>query len=324
MKSKNFIIGIGIVAVIVTIWSFAAIRSAQAPSGSLDKMDKAGFIYDRAKELMETGDSEKAVNNYTAIIKQFPDSEYTEKSLRDLASYYSQKGDYSKSSYYNKRLLKSFPGIKDASEVQTKVDNINVEMVKSPQTTADSFEYVVQKGDSLYALAKKYNTTIGLIKQANHLSSDVIRLGQKLKITVAKFNIFVDKSKNILILNKDGEPFKTYTVSTGKNNSTPVGTFTIVDKMVTPPWTKPGVGTIMPDDPRYELGKRWMAISCQGYGIHGTNDENSIGGQVTAGCVRMHNNDVIELYDLVPVGTPVEIIDGTASGEKAADNAAKK
>ena len=66
-------------------------------------------------------------------------------------------------------------------------------------------------------------------------------------INIARFSIFVDKSDNILILKKDNEPFKTYAVATGKNNSTPVGTFEIVDKMIQPPWTKPGVGIVMPD-----------------------------------------------------------------------------
>jgi lipoprotein-anchoring transpeptidase ErfK/SrfK len=69
------------------------------------------------------------------------------------------------------------------------------------------------------------------------------------------------------------------------------------------------VGMVMPDSEEYELGARWIPISLKGYGIHGTNDESSIGGQTTAGCVRMYNNDVIELYDIIPVGTEVEIID---------------
>ena len=68
-----------------------------------------------------------------------------------------------------------------------------------------------------------------------------------------------------------------------------------------------------------------MPISIPGYGIHGTNDESSIGKQLTAGCVRMHNDDVVELYDIVPKGTVVEIIDGTevtdVPGKTAAESA---
>ena len=58
-----------------------------------------------------------------------------------------------------------------------------------------------------------------------------------------------------------------------------------------------------------------MPLSIHGYGIHGTNDDSSIGRQATAGCVRMHNSDVIELYDMVTKGTAVEIVDSREKTE---------
>lgn len=169
--------------------------------------------------------------------------------------------------------------------------------------------YVVQQGDSLYKISRKFNTTVESMKKMNGLYSDTIRAGQKLKADISTYSVHVDKSDNILVLKKNGLPYKTYTVSTGKNNSTPVGVFKIVDKMVEPAWTKPGVGIVVPGDEQYELGTRWMPIDVPGYGIHGTNDESSIGAQVTAGCVRMKNSDVEELYDIVTRGTEVEIVD---------------
>ena len=136
-----------------------------------------------------------------------------------------------------------------------------------------------------------------------------------LKITTAKFSIVVDKSQNTLTF-KSGLPFgqeteevvKTYTVSTGANNSTPVGTFKITTKIVNPPWFSGG-RSIPPGDPRNILGSRWMGLTLKGYGIHGTTDDATIGTQCTQGCVRMHNADVEELYSIVPVGTEVTIVD---------------
>ena len=52
-----------------------------------------------------------------------------------------------------------------------------------------------------------------------------------------------------------------------------------------------------------------MGLTIPGYGIHGTNDESTIGSQITMGCVRMKNNDVVELFDIVKPGTEVEIVD---------------
>ena len=65
---------------------------------------------------------------------------------------------------------------------------------------------------------------------------------------------------------------------------------------------------VPPDSPKNILGSRWMGISEPGYGIHGTRDPDSIGQAVTAGCVRMLNEDVEELYAIVPIGTEIAII----------------
>jgi len=66
---------------------------------------------------------------------------------------------------------------------------------------------------------------------------------------------------------------------------------------------------IPPGDPENILGTRWMGLDKESYGIHGTTDPKSLGLQATAGCVRMRNSEVEQLYSIVPVGTEVTIID---------------
>jgi lipoprotein-anchoring transpeptidase ErfK/SrfK len=286
---------------------------ALKPSGKETKYDpienKTTLIMERAETFLKEGRGEMAEAAYVTVITNFPSSKAAEKALRGLAEYNKGKGDLKREIYYYSRLLKEFPGITDTADIKKKIDSANMEIMKSTIKTEDSIEYSVVPGDTLYGLAKKFNTTVDLIKKTNELKTDVLQIGQKLKISTARFSIKVDKATNILELKKDGEIFKTYTVATGKNNSTPVGVFKVTDKMIEPVWTKPGVGMVMPGNEDYELGARWIPISAKGYGIHGTNDESSIGGQTTAGCVRMYNSDVIELYDIIPVGTEVEIID---------------
>lgn len=92
---------------------------------------------------------------------------------------------------------------------------------------------------------------------------------------------------------------KAYPVGVGKYSTpTPTGSYTVISKIV---------------HPGGMLGTRWMglSISIGNYGIHGTNNPQSIGGYVSNGCVRMHNKDVEELFPLVVIGTPVNIIPGT-------------
>ena len=148
-----------------------------------------------------------------------------------------------------------------------------------------------------------------IVKKANDLkNAEVIPLGRKLKIHNEKINIIVDKSQNILTLKSGNKVLKTYRVSTGINDCTPVGTFKVVNKIINPPWYT-AEGVIPPDSPKNILGSRWLGLSEPRYGIHGTTEPQSIGKQVTSGCVRMKNSDVEELYGIVPEGTEVVIVD---------------
>jgi lipoprotein-anchoring transpeptidase ErfK/SrfK len=83
--------------------------------------------------------------------------------------------------------------------------------------------------------------------------------------------------------------------------------------MVRAPWTAPDGRVYQYGDEGYQLGERWIAFEDQpgasGIGIHGTHDEASIGTMCSNGCLRMKNEDVIELYDFVRNGTEVKIIE---------------
>jgi lipoprotein-anchoring transpeptidase ErfK/SrfK len=140
------------------------------------------------------------------------------------------------------------------------------------------------------------------------LTSNIIRPGDELKINTCRFSLVVDKSQNIMFLKREGQVIKSFVVATGKDNSTPTGTFKIVNKLVRPTWFKTGA-IIPPDSPENILGSRWLGFDLKGYGIHGTTDPAGLGRQITLGCVRMKNEEVEDLFDLVPVGTEVTIVD---------------
>jgi len=206
------------------------------------------------------------------------------------------------------RLISDFSNSSEVMNWQKKVEEINIKLLFSPTLTVKSALYEIKPGDTLTKIAKEFKTTADLIMKSNNLSADKILPGRKIKVCTATFSIFVDKSQNILILKSDEEIIKTYVVSTGKNNSTPIGTFKITNKLTQPTWFKAGA-VVQPGSPENILGTRWLGFDLAGYGIHGTTEPQSLGKQVTQGCVRMSNPQVEELYSIVPIGTEVTIVD---------------
>lgn len=191
---------------------------------------------------------------------------------------------------------------------------VNMQLLKSPLMMPGKEYYVIQSGDYLQKIAKQYNTTVALLKTMNGLKSDTIRLGDRLLVFNSNFSILVSKNRNELDLLHKGKLFKRYSVGTGMFGKTPAVEFTLIDKIVEPPWTRPSDGRqIEYGDPENVLGSRWMAIKSTehpeltGFGIHGTWERDSIGKQSSAGCIRMLNEDVEELFDLVPRKTSVTI-----------------
>jgi lipoprotein-anchoring transpeptidase ErfK/SrfK len=119
--------------------------------------------------------------------------------------------------------------------------------------------------------------------------------------------IVVSLEDRKLALVEDGQTKKIYTVAVGKPSTpSPEGTFTIERRAVNPIYHHDGK-TVLPG-PHNPVGSRWMGLSIRGYGIHGTNEPNSIGKAASHGCIRMAKADLEEFYELVAVGDTVELI----------------
>lgn len=117
--------------------------------------------------------------------------------------------------------------------------------------------------------------------------------------------IIVNKSSLTCSYYENGRLISSYKCAIGKASTpTPNNSFTIISKQANRPYYKKGIPG---GDPRNPLGKRFLQISKSGYAIHGNCDESSIGKRVSDGCIRLHNWDVISLYNKVNVGTRVVI-----------------
>jgi len=126
--------------------------------------------------------------------------------------------------------------------------------------------------------------------------------------------IIVDRKAFRLMLFKNLKLVKTYPVAIGRQGlETPAGLYDVQSKQVNPSWHVPNsdwagdlAGRVIPPGPEDPLKARWIGFN-GGAGIHGTDDDGSIGSAASHGCVRMHIPDVIDLYKQVDVGNPVYI-----------------
>ncbi|MBU6427846.1 MAG: L,D-transpeptidase family protein [Cyanobacteria bacterium REEB65] len=122
-----------------------------------------------------------------------------------------------------------------------------------------------------------------------------------------QYVIRINTTYHTLTLYQDGRFVKQFEVTTGKGASTPQGRFYVTSKV-----RDPSYGTIPGGDPRNPLGSHWLGLDVsypggKGIGIHGTNDPQALGMSESGGCIRLRNQDIDELYRMVPPGTPVEI-----------------
>ena len=132
--------------------------------------------------------------------------------------------------------------------------------------------------------------------------------------------IIIDTNQNFLFLVEQGGKARRYGVGTGKPGFEWAGTHKITQKREWPDWRPPAemiarerakgrnLPVHMAGGPENPLGARALYLGSTLYRIHGTNQPWTIGRAVSSGCIRMRNEDVIELYERAGVGTTVIVI----------------
>jgi lipoprotein-anchoring transpeptidase ErfK/SrfK len=200
-------------------------------------------------------------------------------------------------------------GTNAPDSVLSLLSEINTQILLTPAAAPEKVDHTIVPGDSLGKLAKQFGTTVEHIKRANNLTRDMIRAGDRLRIYRGQFALTVSKTANTLTLTDHGRFLKRYRVGTGQFSKTPVGAFRLTTRIENPDWYRADGDVVRFGHPDNILGTHWLGIDVPGFGIHGTWATNSIGTQSSAGCVRLLNSDVAELYLLLPIGTPVTIQD---------------
>ncbi|MCP6683170.1 L,D-transpeptidase family protein [Bacillus nakamurai] len=155
------------------------------------------------------------------------------------------------------------------------------------------------KHETISSIAADFRISTAALLQANPSIHSVVSPGQNIIIpglpdpSSIPYSIIVSIGAKKLQLYRNSRLIRTYPIAVGKIlTTTPTGDFYIVNRQ-----PKPGG----------PFGAYWLSLSKLHYGIHGTNNPSSIGKAVSKGCIRMYNQDAIELAATVPNGTKVTI-----------------
>lgn len=133
--------------------------------------------------------------------------------------------------------------------------------------------------------------------------------------------IIVNKESNEAAFIHENRVQTVINVATGRTKDlTPEGFFTITVKAKDPYYRKKDIPG---GDPNNPLGTRWIGFDANGtdgriYGLHGTNNPDSIGKYISEGCIRLQNEAVESLFDYVPLGTKILVTTSPKSFEELA------
>ncbi|MEM1423988.1 MAG: L,D-transpeptidase family protein [Planctomycetota bacterium] len=215
----------------------------------------------------------------------------------------------------------------DVDLLRARLAEISETLTFSPRAYPDdamSETYTVKRGDALSVIPRRAGLRVDyrLIQRLNRIADPSrIRLGQSLKVLKGPFHAIVDKSAFRLDLYAEQTDsagnrlyIRSFPVGLGEYGTTPVGDWVVRDagKVINPAWVNPRTGERFDkDDPDIPIGEHWIALEgtdpetelLDGYGIHGTNEPESIGMELSMGCVRMLADDVRLMYELLVEGT---------------------
>lgn len=156
-------------------------------------------------------------------------------------------------------------------------------------------------------VSNQYLTTGGGVQSNNNNNNST---GRYTSGYATNTLIIVDKSSRRVNFYRNCKLVRSMPCAIGKaSTQTPSGKYRVLEKIQNRPYYKEHIAG---GDPRNPLGKYWLGIG-NGYALHGTNNEGSIGGAVSHGCMRMYNADIKWLYSQAKVGTTVLIDNGSAS-----------
>ncbi len=221
--------------------------------------------------------------------------------------------------HLNKALHGGLPA-QDEARVREALADLGEQTIFSRTVFKDDLfarTYTIKRGDSLARIAKRSKVSEDFLAGLNGVSNkNFVRLGASLKVIDGPFNVAVVKKDHLLHLYLQDLYLKSFKVALGKDGNTPTGVWKVVNHQENPDWIDPQGKRWHGNDPQNPLGEFWIGLDGlegeasgrTGFGIHGTIEPQTIGQDVSLGCVRMGADDIALIYKLLLPGVSIATI----------------
>jgi len=248
-----------------------------------------------------------------AYVREHAGTPWARAFLAELGERAATTGDEVAAAGWWQALVDGYPNTDEAIRVRERLGQLNMKVLCSPRPLPFTGKHSVKRGEYLSTIARLRTNTVDQLRLLNGLKHDTIAPGTALRLDYSTYFLTVDISEHVMTLSRVWRGVtnfvKCYAVGTGLHDNTPRGAFRIILREQEPTWCRPGSTPVPYGSKENLLGTRWLGLDCPGYGIHGTWEPDSIGKSSSAGCVRMLNENVEEVFSVVRVGTPVVIQD---------------
>jgi lipoprotein-anchoring transpeptidase ErfK/SrfK len=133
-----------------------------------------------------------------------------------------------------------------------------------------------------------------------------------LPVPQEEIRLVIRLSERRVYVYKQDQLVASYPIAIGRQGwETPTGSFQVLQMQRDPVWEHPFTGELVPPGPANPLGARWIGFWTDGtnyIGFHGTPNAETVGQAASHGCIRMYDQDVIALFEIVEIGTPVSVV----------------
>lgn len=212
------------------------------------------------------------------------------------------------------------------SFVKKRLSELSSEWLFSEEVFASdalSTKYQVKPRESISSIARTNKVPYEILMEVNRIKHPrSVQAGKEIKLIHGPFHAIVYRSTFTMDLYLQKTFVRSFRVGLGQlGRETPTGLWRVKrdGKLIKPPSADPESGKLLRyGDPGYALGSRWIGLegikgaakNRTGFGIHGTEELETIGAESSRGCIRLHDSDVIFVYNLlVPVHSLVEVVE---------------